>query len=107
MRAAYATKLGGDTPLDNLEVGERPRPEPGPGEALVRVRAVSLNHHDLWTLRGVAGTPIELPRILGCEAAAVVEAYGPGQPAGAPEPGAEVVLYPVVTCGRCEACLGP
>lgn len=96
MRAAYATKLGGDAPLDNLEVGERPQPEPGPGEALVRVQAVSLNHHDLWTLRGVVGTPIQLPRILGCEAAAVVEAYGPERPAGTPEPGAEVVLYPVI-----------
>ncbi len=107
MRAAYAVKMGGDEPLANLEVGERPAPEPGPGEALVRVRAVSLNHHDLWTLRGVAGAPIELPRILGCEAAAVVEAYGSNRPDGSPDPGAEVVLYPVVTCGRCWACLGP
>lgn len=107
MRAAYAVKMGGEQPLENLEVGERPQPQPGPGEALVRVRAVSLNHHDLWTLRGVAGAPIQLPRILGCEAGAVVEAYGPDRPAGAPEPGTEVVLYPVVTCGRCDACLGP
>lgn len=107
MRAAYAVKMGGDAPLENLEVGERPRPEPGPGEALVRVQAVSLNHHDLWTLRGVAGAPIQLPRILGCEAAAVVEAYGPDRPTSSPDPGSEVVLYPVVTCGRCAACLGP
>ena len=107
MRAAYAVKLGGERPLENLEVGERPTPAPGPGEALVRVRAVSLNHHDLWTLRGVVGAPVELPRILGCEACGVVEAYGPGRLDGAPEPGAEVVLYPVITCGRCDACLGP
>ncbi len=107
MRAAYAVKLGGEDPLANLEIGERPVPQPGPGEARVRVRAVSLNHHDLWTLRGVAGAPIELPRILGCEAAAVVDAYGPDRPTGSPDPGAEVVLYPVVTCGRCTACLGP
>ncbi len=107
MRAAYAVKLGGERPLENLEIGERPTPTPGPGEALVRVRAVSLNHHDLWTLRGVAGVPIEPPRILGCEAAGVVEAYGPNRPAGTPEPGSAVVLYPVVTCGHCEACLGP
>src|SRR5262249_16052101 len=96
MRAAYATKLGGDAPLDNLEGGERPQPEAGPGEGLVGVRAVSLNHHDLWTLRGVVGTPVQLPLILGCEAAGMVEAYGPNRPAGTPEPGAEVVLYPVV-----------
>lgn len=97
MRAAYAVKMGGEAPLDNLEVGERPVPEPRPGEALVRVRAVSLNHHDLWTLRGVAGAPIQLPRILGCEAGATVETYGPNRPAGSPDAGSEVVLYPVIT----------
>lgn len=107
MRAAYAVRMGGEHPLENLEIGERPAPAPGPGEALVRVRAVSLNHHDLWTLRGVAGAPVQLPRILGCEAAGIVEAYGPQRPPGTPEPGSEVVLYPVVTCGRCAACLGP
>ena len=37
MRAAYATAMGGEAPLDNLEVGDLPRPEPGPGQALVRV----------------------------------------------------------------------
>lgn len=107
MRAAYAVRMGGERPLDNLEVGERPTPAPGPGEALVRVRAVSLNHHDLWTLRGVVGAPVQLPRILGCEAGAVVETYGSERPAGTPDPGTEVVLYPVITCGRCAACLGP
>ena len=107
MRAAYATAMGGERPLDNLEVGERPRPEPGPREALVRIEAASLNHHDLWTLRGQVGTPITFPRILGCDAGAVVEAYGPERPAGTPEPGTPVVLYPVIPCGQCEACLGP
>jgi NADPH:quinone reductase-like Zn-dependent oxidoreductase len=107
MRAAYAAKLGGDQPLENLEVGERPQPEPGPDQALVRIEAVSLNHHDLWTLRGQVGTPIALPRILGCDAGGVLERYGGEPPPGAPEPGSAVTLYPVVPCGRCEACLGP
>jgi NADPH:quinone reductase-like Zn-dependent oxidoreductase len=106
MRAAYATKIGGDAPLENLEVGDRPKPEPGPGEALVRVEAVSLNHHDLWTLRGQVGTPITFPRILGCDAGVTVEAYGGEPPQGAPPVGAPAVLYPVIPCGRCEACLG-
>lgn len=107
MRAAYATKMGGDLPLENLEVGERPKPQPGPGEALVRVAAVSLNHHDLWTLRGQVGTPITFPRILGCDAGGVVESYGAGRPVGSPEPGSAVMLYPVIGCGVCEGCLGP
>lgn len=105
MRAAYATAMGGDRPLDNLAVGDLPKPTPGPGDALVRVEAASLNHHDLWTLRGQVGTPITFPRILGCDAGAVVEAYGPDRPPGTPEPGTAVVLYPVIPCGHCEACL--
>jgi len=98
MRAAYVTKIGGEAALDNLQLGDLPKPEPGKGEALVRVEAVSLNHHDLWTLRGQVGTPISFPRILGCDA---------GLSAGTPDPGSDAVLYPVIPCGRCEACLGP
>jgi len=106
MRAAYARAMGGEQPLENLEVGDLPMPEPGLGEARVRVEAVSLNHHDLWTLRGQVGTPISFPRVLGCDAAGVVEAYGPERPEGSPEPGTPVVLYSVIPCGHCEACLG-
>ncbi|MBV8281043.1 MAG: Zn-dependent oxidoreductase, partial [Candidatus Eremiobacteraeota bacterium] len=65
MRALYAAKLGGDTPLANLELGERPTPQPGPGEVRVKVKAATLNHHDYWTLRGVVGYPVTPPRILG------------------------------------------
>lgn len=97
MRAVYATKIGGDRPLDNLEIGELPTPEPGPGQVRVRVGAASLNHHDLWTLRGQVGTPISFPRVLGCDGSGVVDGYGPDRPAGTPDPGAPVVLYPVVS----------
>lgn len=100
MRAAYATAMGGSRPLDNLEVGDRPDPTPGPGEALVRVVASTVNHHDLWTLRGQVGTPVSLPRILGCDGAGIVEAYGPNRPAGTPDLGSTVVLYPVVSAAR-------
>ena len=106
MRALYATKMGGDTPLANLEFGERPVPVPGPGEVRIRVKAASLNYHDYWTLRGVVGYPIELPRILGCDAAGVVDAYGPTPPAGAPPVGTEVTVYPVTFCGDCDGCRG-
>jgi len=102
--AVYAAKIGGDHPLANLEVGEQPRPEPPPGWALVRVQATSLNHHDIWTLRGVSGAPLTPPVILGCDAAGEVTAYGDGDTAGLPPVGSRVVLYPVVTCGRCAAC---
>ena len=84
MRAAYAQSLHPDRPLEGLVVGDRPRPNPPPGWKLVQVKAVSLNHHDLWTLRGVGITADRLPMILGCDAAGVD-----------PE-GNEVVVYPVV-----------
>lgn len=106
MQAAYATKIGGDAPLDNLEIGVRPDPQPGPGEVRVRVRAVSINHHDYFTLRGIVGYPITLPRILGCDASGVVDSYGPDAPEGAPPVGADVAVYAVRQCGKCAACMG-
>lgn len=105
MRALYAAKLGGDTPLANLEFGERPTPQPGPGEVRVKVRAATVNHHDYWTLRGVVGYPITPPRILGCDVAGIVDAYGGQAPEGAPPVGAEVAVYPVRSCGKCRGCL--
>ncbi len=106
MLAAYATRVGGDEPLANLEVGERPRPEPTAGWALLRTEAVSLNHHDLWTLKGVGAPPQGLPRILGCDVAGRVEAYGPDTPPTLP-PGSSAVAHAVITCGSCDSCLGP
>src|SRR5207302_1801794 len=104
MLAVYAARVGGDDPLANLEVGDRPAPEPEPGWAVVRVRAASLNHHDLWTLRGVSSATITPPQILGCDGAGTVEGYGGAPPTGGgPEPGTRVVGYPGVTCGRCAA----
>jgi NADPH:quinone reductase-like Zn-dependent oxidoreductase len=71
MLAAYAARIDPADPLAALEVGERPAPEPPAGWTTVDVRAASLNHHDLWSLRGV-GLPAErLPMILGCDAAGV------------------------------------
>ncbi len=105
MLAAYAAAVGGDDPLANLAVGDQPAPSPQPGWALVKVRAASLNHHDLWTLRGVSATPVTPPQILGCDAAGEVAGYGGDPPPGAPPEGSRVVVYPVVTCGHCPACL--
>lgn len=106
MLAAYATRVGGDDPLANLEVGELARPDPPSGWALLRSEAVSLNHHDLWTLKGVGAPPQDLPRILGCDVAGLVEAYGPGTPPSLP-PGTPAVAHAVITCGVCDACRGP
>jgi NADPH:quinone reductase-like Zn-dependent oxidoreductase len=76
MRAVYAESFNTDDPLHGLVVGERPDPEPPTGWTRVRVKAASLNHHDLWTLRGVGIKADALPMILGCDAAGVDEASG-------------------------------
>ncbi len=71
MLAAAVVALHPDAPLDGLAVGEQPEPAPPDGWVTVDVRAASLNHHDLFSLRGV-GLPAErLPMILGCDAAGV------------------------------------
>jgi NADPH:quinone reductase-like Zn-dependent oxidoreductase len=69
MLAVFASRTDADDPLSALEVGERPEPEPPDGWVTVDVKAASLNHHDLWSLRGVGLPEERLPMILGCDAA--------------------------------------
>ncbi|MEP6597939.1 MAG: zinc-binding dehydrogenase [Actinomycetota bacterium] len=76
MRAAYATSANPDDPLSALAIGERPDPSPPSGWTTVQVKAASLNHHDLWTLRGVGISADRLPMILGCDAAGIDTATG-------------------------------
>jgi len=85
MRAAFAASVNGDDPLSGLEIGERPEPDAPDGWTVVNVRAASLNHHDLWSLRGVGLTEDRLPMILGCDASGVDEA------------GNEVVVHAVIS----------
>jgi NADPH:quinone reductase-like Zn-dependent oxidoreductase len=84
MLAAYAADLAADDPLSALEVGDRPEPDPPEGWATVTPKAASLNHHDLWSLRGVGLSEDRLPMILGCDAA------------GVDEDGNEVVVHAVI-----------
>jgi NADPH:quinone reductase-like Zn-dependent oxidoreductase len=76
MRAAYASSASPDDPLTGLVIGERPDPVPPPGWTTVEVKAVSLNHHDLWTLRGVSISEDRFPMILGCDAAGIDTSTG-------------------------------
>jgi NADPH:quinone reductase-like Zn-dependent oxidoreductase len=71
MRAAYAARLFPDDPLAGLEVGEHPDPPEREHWTTVTVRAASLNHHDLWSLRGVGLRAEQLPMVLGTDAAGV------------------------------------
>lgn len=72
MFAVYAAAFDPTDPLAGLAFGERPDPAlPRDDWTTVSVRAAALNHHDLWSLKGVGLSADELPRILGCDAAGV------------------------------------
>jgi len=71
MFAVTATRIAADDPLAGLTLGEHPDPSPPDGWEVVTVRAASLNHHDVWTLRGVGISADRLPIVLGCDAAGI------------------------------------
>ena len=71
MLAAAATAFSPDDPVAGLTVGELPDPAPGEGWVTVTVTAASLNHHDVWSLKGVGLREDQLPMVLGTDAAAV------------------------------------
>ncbi|WP_243058208.1 zinc-binding dehydrogenase [Nocardioides sp. SR21] len=85
MFAVYADSFSKDDPLAGLQVGERPDPDVPDGWTTVTVKAASLNHHDLFSLRGVGLREEALPMILGCDAA------------GYDEDGNEVVVHAVIS----------
>jgi alcohol dehydrogenase len=86
-----------------IELADIPPPPPPPsGEVQVRVKAVGLNHLDLWGFRGMAFAKRKLPIVVGVEAAGEIAAVGPG--VTALKPGDPVVLYGALTCGICKAC---
>src|SRR5215468_7055572 len=79
-----------------------PPAPPGAGEVEVQIKAVGLNHIDLWGYRGMAFAKRKLPLVVGAEAAGVVAAVGAGVSSLAP--GDPVVMYGALTCGACNAC---
>lgn len=84
MLAAHAVSLSASDPLAGLVVGERPDPQPRDGWSVVSLRAAALNHHDVWSLRGVGLGADGLPMVLGCDGA------------GVDEDGAEVIVHAVI-----------
>jgi NADPH:quinone reductase-like Zn-dependent oxidoreductase len=100
MKAVTIRAHGG---LDALREEVLPDPEAGPGRVVVRVKAVALNHLDVWVRRGWPGLKLAFPHVLGSDVSGVVEAVGPG--AAGVAVGDEVVLNPGLSCGRCAACL--
>lgn len=87
MFAASAVAFDPDNPLTGLRVGDHPEPVAPEGWVVVDVRATSVNHHDLWTLKGVGISADRLPMTLGCDAAGVD-----------PE-GNDVIVHGVISAG--------
>ncbi|GGS92442.1 Zn-dependent oxidoreductase [Planobispora rosea] len=90
MFAVTATQTDPDNPLAGLTLGEHPEPKTPDGWTTVTVRAAALNHHDLWTLKGVGIRQDRLPIVLGCDAA------------GLDEDGNEVIVHSVIGTGADE-----
>jgi alcohol dehydrogenase len=86
-----------------LELAELPDPPPpSDGEVQLRIKAVAINHLDLWGFRGMAFAKRQLPLVVGAEASAEIAQVGKGVDRF--KPGDKVVMYGAMTCGKCAAC---
>ncbi len=101
MKALYYDELKG---YQGIKLGEFPAPEITDNEVLVRVKAFSLNHLDVWIMEGKYPLPVPLPRIFGSDASGVVEKVG--KYVTHVVPGDEVVVFPGLSCGKCAKCVG-
>ncbi len=77
-------------------------PPPGDGEVQIRIKAVALNHLDLWGFRGMAFAKRKLPLVVGAEASGEIAEIGAGVTGF--KSGDKVVMYGAMTCGHCVAC---
>ncbi len=84
MLAVFCSETDADDPLRVLTIGDRPEPKAPDGWTMVTVKAASLNHHDLWSLRGIGLPNDRLPMTLGCDAA------------GVDQDGSEVIVHSVI-----------
>ncbi|WP_019173548.1 zinc-binding dehydrogenase [Pseudaminobacter salicylatoxidans] len=95
-----ALQLIEDRKLETVEIPEPPAP--ALGEVTLRIKAVALNHIDVWGWRGMAFAKRKLPLTVGAEASGVVETVGPG--VANLVPGQIVSIYGARTCGLCRPC---
>lgn len=100
MKAIVFHQHGGP---DVLKYEDAPEPALRANDVLVRVKACALNHLDLWVRRGLPNVPIPLPHIPGSDIAGEIAKIG-GDVTNV-RVGQKVVLAPLVSCGKCPACL--
>jgi NADPH:quinone reductase-like Zn-dependent oxidoreductase len=100
MKALYYDEQKG---YSGIKTGELPVPEISDNEVLVRIKAFSLNHLDVWVMSDKYPAKVPLPHIFASDASGVVEKCG--KYIQHLQPGDEVVLFPGLSCGQCEECL--
>ena len=99
MKAAAISAFGG---LDVLHVMDVKEPTPAGGEVVLRVLCAGLNHLDIWVRNGRPGSQLQMPHVLGSDAVGIVTATG--EAVQSPKVGEQVIVYPGLSCGRCEFC---
>jgi NADPH:quinone reductase-like Zn-dependent oxidoreductase len=100
MKALYYDEPEG---FKGIKIGDFPVPDISDTEVLVRVKAFSLNHLDVWVMSGNYPVKVPLPHIFASDASGVVEQVGKN--AQHIKPGDEVIVFPGFSCGRCERCM--
>ena len=100
MKALYYDELKG---YRGIKIGEFPVPEIADNDVLVRVKAFSLNHLDVWVMGGTYPVEVPLPHIFGSDASGVVEKTGKN--IRHIKTGEPVIVFPGLSCGHCEHCM--
>lgn len=100
LKAVYFNEHGKNSVL---KFGDFPDPSINDGEVIVKVKAASINHLDLWIRAGLRNLSVPLPHILGADIAGEISKVG-GMVKNISK-GDEVVVSPGISCGRCEYCL--
>jgi len=98
MKAVLFHEYGGVDKLKHEEVGE---PTIHEEEVLVRVKACSLNHIDIWDREGIY--KVDLPHISGSDVAGIVEKAG--KKVREFKVGDKVFISPGISCFKCYSCL--
>ena len=91
-------------PIDVLKYEDFPDPDVKEGQVLVDVKAVALNHLDLFVRGGIPGLTLDMPHILGSDISGVIKETGSKVPSNL-QPGQRVVIDPGMSCGVCEYCV--
>lgn len=99
MKAVGISEHGGPEVLKTLEL---PEPSPKPGEVVVEIKAVALNHLDLWIRKGLPHLKHAYPHILGSDICGVIKELGDG--VTDLRVGEKGLIHPTLSCGYCERC---